>query len=665
MTQMWNTMGAVNTLHGTYKDGKALYDGYQNIGQKIDLGGGKFKIGSPADLLGILASRYGSFGVSQSTSESHSSQSQQVGSGIEGLKKVMIDNLTTHLQGSVKAPIIRVKTGELSSDGMKSEAYQTQNSSSSSMNFNLGKVLANPTNPLSYAPSLSVGESSSESRQTKVEQTTVEGDDILIEVNEADLKDTLFTAYKVGQFLATGNVTTSKSADEIYERTSFNNVSASAGSIFGYTIPTIDIAMGDSGVKKLGVNPNNRKTFQGFEEVKIGGTYTETIPEDTYESWNENLDIQMSTAVGFANTVSEISKDLFKDNEKAKQELEKAAQEIEEALQQAEKDAEDGYDRNLEESIASGIKAQEKRESRKKGEKPGGKPGKSTYGDVLEPLSRALGAARAQELGKESDPFVREEQITKMEGELKGLYQYHRGKGCSDEQAYQNTLQDMQSKHASDWKLIACSSGLVAKGVMAMLTVAAKNPKKTLDAVKTVSKVHKVYKTLATGEQILIVKQEAPSQDQALNHVEGQKGGSGGLEPEKDPDNKRPHHRQSEKDVGKDLGSEYKPQVSYKDGEQVPYGTKGSTRPDYSNGETTAFEVKNYQIPKNQNKMVNDIVKQSTKRQDHLPRGMEQNIVIDVRGQTLTPQQKIFIEKSVTDKSGGIIKPGQVGFKVE
>ena len=47
----------------------------------------------------------------------------------------------------------------------------------------------------------------------------------------------------------------------------------------------------------------------------------------------------------------------------------------------------------------------------------------------------------------------------------------------------------------------------------------------------------------------------------------------------------RPSWRQSEKDAAKDF-SEYKPQVSYKkmsDGtiQQVPYGTKGSVRPDY------------------------------------------------------------------------------------
>lgn len=44
---------------------------------------------------------------------------------------------------------------------------------------------------------------------------------------------------------------------------------------------------------------------------------------------------------------------------------------------------------------------------------------------------------------------------------------------------------------------------------------------------------------------------------------------------------KRPTPQQSEKDIGKDLGERWRAQVSFKDGKEVPYGTKGSTRPDW------------------------------------------------------------------------------------
>lgn len=46
---------------------------------------------------------------------------------------------------------------------------------------------------------------------------------------------------------------------------------------------------------------------------------------------------------------------------------------------------------------------------------------------------------------------------------------------------------------------------------------------------------------------------------------------------------KQPSRRQSEVDVGTKLeGQGYRPQVSYKGGDEVPYGRKGSDRPEYS-----------------------------------------------------------------------------------
>ncbi|MGR7527198.1 adhesin [Klebsiella aerogenes] len=86
--------------------------------------------------------------------------------------------------------------------------------------------------------------------------------------------------------------------------------------------------------------------------------------------------------------------------------------------------------------------------------------------------------------------------------------------------------------------------------------------------------------------------------------------------------NGRPSHKQSEKDVGKDLGAGWKEQVSYKDGKEVPYGTKGSTRHDWCNGNTCSEEVKNYNISTNQNGLINNVAKQAIHRQANLPEGM-------------------------------------------
>ena len=57
--------------------------------------------------------------------------------------------------------------------------------------------------------------------------------------------------------------------------------------------------------------------------------------------------------------------------------------------------------------------------------------------------------------------------------------------------------------------------------------------------------------------------------------------------------------KNSEQYVSKMLGTKARPQVSYLNGKEVPYGTKGSVRPDFVIGNKAAFEVKNYDISKN------------------------------------------------------------------
>ena len=125
---------------------------------------------------------------------------------------------------------------------------------------------------------------------------------------------------------------------------------------------------------------------------------------------------------------------------------------------------------------------------------------------------------------------------------------------------------------------------------------------------------------------------------------------------------KRPTPKDSEKDVGTSLPPDYKPQVSYKDGKEVPYGTKGSTRPDWCNRTTCSIEVKNYDIGKYADNLINNVSKQAIDRIKHLPNGMQQQIVIDVRGQHLTPALELKIRQEIVQKSNGIIKREQIEF---
>ncbi|MFD0707372.1 hypothetical protein [Photorhabdus akhurstii] len=61
--------------------------------------------------------------------------------------------------------------------------------------------------------------------------------------------------------------------------------------------------------------------------------------------------------------------------------------------------------------------------------------------------------------------------------------------------------------------------------------------------------------------------------------------------------------------------------------------------------------------------MINNVARQAIERQKNLPAGMEQRIVIDVRGQIVSAAQEDAIIRGVVQKSGGIIKPTDIQFK--
>uniref|UniRef100_UPI002018256E VENN motif pre-toxin domain-containing protein n=1 Tax=Cupriavidus sp. 2SB TaxID=2502199 RepID=UPI002018256E len=126
----------------------------------------------------------------------------------------------------------------------------------------------------------------------------------------------------------------------------------------------------------------------------------------------------------------------------------------------------------------------------------------------------------------------------------------------------------------------------------------------------------------------------------------------------------RPTPPTSEKDVGADLGPGHSPQVSYKDGQKVPYGTPGSVRPDHvADDGSASFEVKNYNVATNANGLINNVAKQAINRAVNLPAGMEQQIIIDVRGQTVSADQERALVRGIVSKSNGIISPESIEFK--
>lgn len=122
--------------------------------------------------------------------------------------------------------------------------------------------------------------------------------------------------------------------------------------------------------------------------------------------------------------------------------------------------------------------------------------------------------------------------------------------------------------------------------------------------------------------------------------------------------------QQSDADVGKDLdGTGARPQVAYKDGKEVSPNTPESVRPDWCIGEICSIEVKNYNLATNSGGLIRDVTRQALDRAVHLPEGMEQLLVIDIRGQKVTPAQRAAIVKAISENTGGVIKAPSIQFK--
>ena len=100
----------------------------------------------------------------------------------------------------------------------------------------------------------------------------------------------------------------------------------------------------------------------------------------------------------------------------------------------------------------------------------------------------------------------------------------------------------------------------------------------------------------------------------------------------------RPTWRQSELDAATDF-PDYDAQKSFINGEEVPYGTKGSVRPDYYK-DGFSVDIKNYNVESasGRSNLARNIEKQYYQRIENLPDGTKQSVMIDVRGQNVSDE---------------------------
>ena len=98
-------------------------------------------------------------------------------------------------------------------------------------------------------------------------------------------------------------------------------------------------------------------------------------------------------------------------------------------------------------------------------------------------------------------------------------------------------------------------------------------------------------------------------------------------------------------------------------GEEVPYGTKGSVRPDYYK-EGSSIDIKNYNIENSsgRSRLVENIKKQYYQRVKNLPKDTSQTVVIDVRGQNVSDEILAELKRDIEKETKNGI---EVIFKLE
>jgi hypothetical protein len=133
------------------------------------------------------------------------------------------------------------------------------------------------------------------------------------------------------------------------------------------------------------------------------------------------------------------------------------------------------------------------------------------------------------------------------------------------------------------------------------------------------------------------------------------------------PPGERPSSRQSELDDAKAEQPDFVPQVSFKNGKEVSWGTAGSVRPDGVSADkrSASFEVKNYNINTNKHGLVSDVTRQVLQRAQHLPPGMQQHIRIDIRGQHTSQEQLEKVARRIVERSNGLLRREHIKFRAE
>lgn len=120
----------------------------------------------------------------------------------------------------------------------------------------------------------------------------------------------------------------------------------------------------------------------------------------------------------------------------------------------------------------------------------------------------------------------------------------------------------------------------------------------------------------------------------------------------------------SEVGVGADLnagGSKFSEQVVFKGGKRLDWAKNrppppGSTRVDWTNGSDRAVEVKNWDVFNNKDDLIrNAAAAQAVERAEHLPAGMKQEVVVDVRGPAVDRATRDDIVKQIKSQSGGAV----------
>jgi hypothetical protein len=134
------------------------------------------------------------------------------------------------------------------------------------------------------------------------------------------------------------------------------------------------------------------------------------------------------------------------------------------------------------------------------------------------------------------------------------------------------------------------------------------------------------------------------------------------------PNRGRPSPRDSEAEVERLQERSHPGQVntqqSYRAGQGVTHGQRGSVRPDVQvNGPAGEhIEVKNYNLGRGLSRLYRVVERQVRSRAANLPRGATQSLVIDIRGQDVSNATRAQIAAEVQRRTNGAIPASRVTF---